>query len=31
MGIGSAAGAKRAMAQGGSIDAKDRVWENLTN
>ena len=30
MGIGSAAEAKREMAQKGSFDAKDWVWANLT-
>ena len=30
MGIGSSAEAKRAMAQGGFFDAKDRMWANLT-
>ena len=30
MGVGSAAEAKRAMALGGSFDAKDRVWANPT-
>ena len=30
MGIGYAAEAKRAMAQGGSFNAKDRMWANPT-
>ena len=30
MEIGSAAEAKRAMAQGGYFDAKNGVWANLT-